>query len=227
MSEWLDDVEPFDPERSHAQIAALRARLSAGQRVLDIGSGDGRVLRPLRDAGVDVLGIERNAEYVKECIQASASTEGAVRCGSFPDALTESDAAFDAILLLGNVLMTYPDVDDAVALLTAARQRLAPGGEIIIDDVAADFWPELIEGYWLSGTSDDELMQFVWDRTDSIFTIRMADRVDPDHDELREDDVRYRLWTRGALALLARAAGLSAPEVVSDGGLLVLRGLDD
>ncbi len=222
MTAWLDDCEPHEPARSAAQIDALLARLESAQRILDIGCGAGRVMAPLCAAGHTVVGMERNEAYGASC-RAAVGAGGMVVHGEFPADLPAEHPEFDAVLLLGNTIMTYPDVDDAVALLRAAGELLAPGGEVYLDDVPGEFWPEVAEGFWQAGVTEDGAMQLVWALDDSVFTIRSGAAIgDHPHDE---DDVRYRLWTMGALKLAAQAAGLSPPIATVEGGLIVLRRL--
>ena len=78
-------------------------------------------------------------------------------------------------------------------------------------------WPfsrlnELTEGNWLSGVSPDGDAQLVWDPGDALFAIRRGADVDTESWTPRAGEPVFRLWSDGALRLLARAAGLSAPE---------------
>lgn len=224
MTEWLSDREPFDAELSRRQVESLLDALPATARVLDIGCGGGRVLVPLAAAGHVVTGVERDAELAAES-RGAASGRAVIIEEPFPGPRATAAGPFDAVLLLGNVLMTYPDVDDAVRLLAAARSVLVPGGALYVDDIPGEFWPEVTEGYWLGGCSEDGAMQLVWARDDAVFTIRRGNAVDASEGELTANDVRYRLWTAGSLRLIARLGGLSVPEPRPRGGLLVMRRL--
>ena len=83
-------------------------------------------------------------------------------------------------------------------------------------------WPEVTEGNWTTGIAEAEDLQLVWHATDAVFALRSGDAVDPDR-ELDARDRCFRMWTDGALALAAHAAGLSTPERGSGGNLLVMR----
>jgi SAM-dependent methyltransferase len=56
---------PFVPSSKRAVEAMIRlAKLKAGQRVIDVGSGDGRVLFAAAQAGAQAVGIEINPYLV-------------------------------------------------------------------------------------------------------------------------------------------------------------------
>ena len=66
-------------------------------------------------------------------------------------------------------------------------------------------------------------MQLVWRCDDAVFALRRGGDVDPDSWQVRPNERVFRLWTRGALTLALRAAGLSGPEERAGGGLLIAR----
>ncbi len=196
MNQWLDDLEPFEAEQSRRQIEFLLGALPKAARVLDVGCGGGRVLIPLAAAGHRVTGVERCSDYAADCRRAVGDRAVIIE-EQFPGPQSNTPESFDAVLLLGNLLMTYADVDDAVSLLTAARSALASAGAVYIDDIPGDFWPEVAEGYWAGGCNDDNSLQLIWAPDDAVFTIRCGPAVDDGVPELKRDDVRYRLWTAG------------------------------
>jgi hypothetical protein len=133
------------------------------------------------------------------------------------------EGPFDAVCLLGNTIMTIADIDDALALFQRMRVLIGADGCIILDDCPHDFWPELTEGNWQSGISEDRSMQMVWSRGDAVFVLRSGDAIDPECWSPRRTDRQFRLWSMGALRLVAAATGLSGPEREVESGLLVLR----
>jgi len=210
---WLDAAHPHDEEHAAAQLAGLERLLApAPRRVLDLGCGTGRVLVPLAAAGHDVVGVDRDSDVIDRC-RAGVEAAGADAALTVADFTTNLPAGpFDAVLCLGNTFMTIADVEVAARLLARVRDALAPGGCFIIDDCPRDFWPELTEGNWLSGVSPDGDAQLVWDPGDALFAIRRGADVDTGSWTPRPGEPVFRLWSDGALRLLARAAGLSAPE---------------
>jgi len=225
---WLSEHEPFEAERSEAQIARILAMLhESPKRVLDLGCGTGRVLIPLANAEHTCTGVDHNAEALA-ALERWATDEAVsietIIC-DFTDAMRMQsiDGALDMVLCLGNTLMTIVDVEQAIAIFMSASMLLADGGTIVIDDIPGEFWPEVTEGYWQNGISDDGAMQMVWAPDDAVFSIRTDDAVDETSLELIPDDRTFRLWTLDALQLLARASGLSAPRVDRECGLIVFR----
>jgi SAM-dependent methyltransferase len=226
--EWNAQQAPFDHDMSEIQIERLLDLLgSQTRRVLDLGCGAGRVLAPVARAGHELTGVERDPEACEAC-RAMLDADGLAATLVERDFLGDEGpppGEFDAVLCLGNTLMTIWDVDLAVDLVRAVRDRLAPGGMFVIDDLPGLHWPEVAEGYWVEGVSEDGASQFIWDRRDAVFSVRSGDAVDPEAWTIEPGDRKYRAWTDGALGLLARAAGLSPPETVADGVLIVMRRL--
>ncbi len=198
-----DTLTPLDPETAAAQLAWLQTT-AQGCRVLDLGCGQGRIAAPLAAAGVQLTAIDDDPRCVAAC--AKAAPRATVVQGDFRDL---PEGIWDVLLCLGNTFATVHDVDDAVALLGHWASRLAPGGHIVIDDLPGDLWPELAQGNWAAGLSP-EGAELVWAADDAVFALRsVLDEVLP---ELHQGDVRMRLWTMGALRLLARAANLQGPH---------------
>lgn len=227
---WLDEQQPHDEERSAAQITTLLQVLGAvgeggPRRVLDLGCGAGRVLVPLAQAGHQVIGLDSNEESLAEC-RKRLDERGCPAPLLRADFLAEwprLEGNFDAVCLLGNTIMTVADVDEAVRLMQRIRGKLSAGGLFIIDDCPHDFWPELADGNWTSGLTEDGTAQLLWREGDAVFTLRLGAEVDAEAWAFKASDRVYRLWTMGALRLAAKAAGLSGPQRVADGGLLIMR----
>lgn len=222
---------PHDEVHSQMQIQGVLALIQGASRhVLDLGCGSGRVLKPLAEAGHYVVGVDHDEAILQACRDSVAECDVSVELvpgdllhDPWPAHSSRSDSGFDAVVLLGNTLMTIVDVDDAVRLMQRVRDVLSPGGLFLVDDIPHDLWPELTEGNWLSGMSEDEGMQMVWHPAEPIFTIRTGDHVDAEMWDLTADDLLLRLWTLDALRLTARLAGLSAPEHQAESGLLLFR----
>ena len=132
-------------------------------------------------------------------------------------------APFDAALCLGNTLMAVVDPDDALAFFRQAASWLAPGGVFIVDDFPHEFWPEVADGSWLSGISEDGEMQLIWAEADAVLVLRSGEAVDAERWTIDPDEPRVRLWSMGALTLAARSAGFSGPDRDSDAALLLMR----
>lgn len=222
---WLLDQQPFDDADSEAQLRGLLAVLgSAPKRVLDLGCGVGRVLLPLVRAGHEVVGIDREPTLLESCAESLADEglKAKLLEGDFLGRWPAKLGRFDAICCLGNTFVTVWDVDIAIEFLEVVVAHLEPGGAFVLDDLPHEYWPELIEGNWLSGISEDGQSQLVWASHDAVFTIRHGDAVDPKCWTIRASDTPLRLWTSGALRLAARLAGLSGPHCQAESKLLIM-----
>lgn len=86
--------------RDRALVRELEGRVPKGARVCDVGCGEGRLLRKLKDEGFDVYGIDIDIEQVSAA-RASVG-EDRVRHGELADAGTAPEA-FEAILFCDSI----------------------------------------------------------------------------------------------------------------------------
>jgi SAM-dependent methyltransferase len=231
---WLAEEEPFDEDQSRAQVdSVLRLLGQSPRRILELGCGGGRVLIPLAAAGHHVTGIDFDADALGRCGKRSSMYQDRVQLRHMdflhdpwpsPQSGDAHDGGrYDAVLLLGNTLMTLTAIDDAIALFSRAADHLKHEGVFLIDDVPGCFWPELTEGNWQSGLSEDGSMQMIWHPRDTLFTIRLGASVDGESWSLRSDDRLFRLWTESLISMVASRSGLSEPKTADEHILMVMR----
>jgi SAM-dependent methyltransferase len=115
----------FDNEMR--MILRFAGAACAGQaqscRVLDVGCGYGRNLRPLQAAGFKVMGVDANAEVVKANMAAG-----------LPCLTSEQfDASRDVydVILMSHVIEHFAPLD-LVPFMDSYLDRLRPGGRLII-----------------------------------------------------------------------------------------------
>ena len=108
-----------------------RLRLSSGERVADVGCGDGSLAVALADRGLDVIGVEPSPE-LREAFERSARGLSLQRRCAVVDGTVERlpfpDGALQAVLMT-EVLEHVPDPHRAVAELYRA---IAPGGVLCL-----------------------------------------------------------------------------------------------
>jgi SAM-dependent methyltransferase len=118
-----------DPAAYERAIAATRARLRPGDRVLELGCGTGTTALRLADPGWEIEATDFSARMI--AIAAEKAQAAGVATVRFAQAdLTDPAAAsgpFDVALAF-NLLPLMPDLPGALA---AIRARLRPGGLFI------------------------------------------------------------------------------------------------
>jgi len=121
---WRAVPEDARPERLAPRRAFLLDHVRAGQRVLDLGAGDGTFAEILRDAGCDVVAVDVAEEALRRArarvpeLDARRAEEG----GPLP---LDEDAV--DVVWAGEVL---EHVADVVGLLAEVRRVLRWGGRL-------------------------------------------------------------------------------------------------
>jgi SAM-dependent methyltransferase len=99
-----------------------------GARILDAGSGMGRVGAALVARGHHVLAVEPDPALVEQSLRTypAVPVEALDILG-----LTDDRGPFDLVVCVGNVMLFLADGSE-VAVLTRMRELLAPGGRILV-----------------------------------------------------------------------------------------------
>ncbi|MCA9727669.1 MAG: class I SAM-dependent methyltransferase [Candidatus Eisenbacteria bacterium] len=104
------------------KVRHARALAPAGGRVLEIGPAAGQCLEAMREAGYDVVGLERNpkmVEHIRNTLE--------IPCWR-PDEFDPAGAGRVDLVVLWNV---FEHLSDPVGMLTQARSFLRPGGGLV------------------------------------------------------------------------------------------------
>ena len=130
MQDWRDAVwravpEGAEPERFAARRNFLLAHVAAGQRVLDLGCGDGAFAAELLDAGCAVTMADVAGEALRRARARAQGTEAVQLVEGAP--LPFAEDAFD-VVWAGEVL---EHVADVVGLLSEVRRVLPWGGTLL------------------------------------------------------------------------------------------------
>lgn len=134
----------FGRERVFRESTLERARVSPGERVLDVGCGTGTLaLAAKRRVGANgtVHGVDAGAEMVARAKQKAARESLEVQFDVAPaQALPLPDGAFDVVLC--TLLMHHLPHDGREQAVAEMRRVLRPGGRLLIVDLAP------AEGLW-------------------------------------------------------------------------------
>jgi trans-aconitate methyltransferase len=95
-----------------------------GERILDLGCGDGQLTQRIASTGASVVGVDASPEMV-----AAARARGIAAKLAAAELLPGPDAAFDAVF--SNAALHW--VQDQDAMMMQVRRVLAPGGRFVAE----------------------------------------------------------------------------------------------
>ncbi|MEK7476295.1 MAG: class I SAM-dependent methyltransferase [Candidatus Coatesbacteria bacterium] len=192
--------------QSYADEVTRRFGLGAGDRVVEIGSNDGVLLRAFREKGLDVLGIDPARKI------AAAATASGVE--TWPDFFTEATARQvvgkygPAALVAANNCMAH--IDDLAGVVRGVHAVLAPGGifvmevQYVVDMVRNGLW-DMIYAEHVSYHAVGPLIPFFKRHGLGVFdvvpvpthggSIRVFVRAEPPFLERPEWDLKEEAWT--------------------------------
>jgi SAM-dependent methyltransferase len=129
---WIAEMgETGDGSRRFILDPPMLALAEAARpgRALDVGCGEGRFCRLLRDRGIDTIGIDPTNALLEEA--RCRDPGGAYQAGR-AEALGFPDGAFDLVVSY----LTLIDIPDAAAAIAEMVRVLAPGGTLLIANLA-------------------------------------------------------------------------------------------
>ena len=135
------------PEAATAEEAAFlwkHLALSAGDRVLDVPCGHGRLALPLASRGCAVTGVDLSPEFLRAAEAASRSAGVAVAWRRSDMRDLPWRGSFDAAFCMGNSFGYLDDAGNA-EFLAAVSRALAPRGRFVLDfgQTAESIFPRL------------------------------------------------------------------------------------
>jgi len=136
----MAEIEP--PILRHVEALTSLVPL-AGLRVVDVGCGDGAMVRALTRLGAEVTGIEIDAGQLAPALAATPAGGERYREGR-GEALPLPDASIDLVLYF-NSLHHVPMASHRHALAEAARVLVPGGAALIVEPLAEGDWFELVK----------------------------------------------------------------------------------
>ncbi len=205
-----------------------------GSRILELGSGSGRVLLPLAQAGYEVTGLELDEGMLALARERAARTAMRVQkritlvAGDM--ARFELGARFDRIFAPFGSLYSLLDEHDLMSCLRSVRAHLEPGGIFAFDGYAADDFhahahPTDYPTDLLEPTAEivhrrrriRVLEKSSWDRArqrvDATYVY-----LDRDGELVHEVTIRQRYLLSGQIEKLLQDAGLTLSAMYGDFG---------
>jgi SAM-dependent methyltransferase len=153
---WIADMGPGGNEFSRMQVldAPMMARVRAcgARRALDVGCGEGRFCRMLREVGVASVGVDPTRALLDEarrCDPDGDYREGRAEHLPFPD------ASFDLVVSY----LTLIDIPDYRAAIGEMARVLSPGGALLIANLTS--FSSASQDRWV--TAPDGQMTFAID----------------------------------------------------------------
>jgi SAM-dependent methyltransferase len=189
---------------AHGEPEIVHAAIPAGASVLELGCGTGRILRALAALGHPVTGVDESSDMLARAsdLETICSPIQALRL----------ERRFDAVLL-ASTLVNTPDPAVRAAMLDAARRHTAPGGRVVIQCHAPE-WFDTVRAY----TKDSEGIRY---------TLSEPHRDGPLLTATIGYEVGQRRWShtftaqrldREQLAAAVRAAGFGDVEWLTGDG---------
>lgn len=195
----------YDP----AAIATLRD-LAGNGRVLELGIGTGRVALPLREAGVEISGIDASPAMVAKLRAKPGGDAIPVTMGDFADAAVAGE--FSLIFVVFNTFFGLLTQGDQLRCFRNVARRLAPDGVFVLEL----FVPDLSR---FRGGQDVRLItqaenevRFDVSQVDSAQQMIVATHVRIGGDGPHFFPVRLRYAWPSELDLMARLAGLELKQ---------------
>jgi SAM-dependent methyltransferase len=133
-TEYLQLYAHRSPEQGREQVAQMLASglLPATGCVLDLCCGAGRHLLPMREAGLQALGLDLSMQL----LQAGGLAGIAVRANAIR--VPFADGVFDVVTNLFSSFGYFPDDAAHHAVLAEVARVLKPGGRFILDHMNAE-----------------------------------------------------------------------------------------
>lgn len=161
-----------DTEKELALLKSLFEKIGA-KKLLDVGSGYGRLAKPLAQAGFDVTGIDASPTLLKRAKESKGKIKNLRYAKG--DIIDYRDAvekgSYDAVYYGWHSFLEAYGLGNALTSLRSAHEALRPGGTIAFDQPARTN-PGLEEGWY--GDAEHGYMAYLMDEKEIQFLLRLA-----------------------------------------------------
>jgi SAM-dependent methyltransferase len=130
-AEWYEYLSAASPDLAQEIDFWVRSVQAAGQPVLELGSGTGRVLVPLLERGIDITGIDTSQDMIDRC-RAICQTKGLNPVLHEQSMLDfHLPRQFSLVILPSGSLGLFTSDEDIRSLFDRVVAHLRPGGTFI------------------------------------------------------------------------------------------------
>lgn len=193
--------------------------------ILDLGCGTGRILVPLAEEGLDVVGLDASAEMLAICREKLGSEKRNVPLVQGDIRQFDLNERFSTILIPGFSIQLLLEADDLDACLKACLGHLKPGGQVIIPTYLP--WEMLESGLdrmplemHREGETDENGQRFVawqgWElnRIEQRLTLKNRfQHLDSSDTVLVEEDREMTIHWHLAYEMQSRLGRIGFPEI--------------
>jgi SAM-dependent methyltransferase len=129
---WIDDMDRGAVARTHLldPIMLGLCETRPGLRALDVGCGEGRFCRMLRERGIEVVGIDPTESLLK--VACERDPQGNYQLARAEE-LPFEDKSFDLIISY----LTLIDIEDFRGAISEMVRVLKPGGTLVITNLTS------------------------------------------------------------------------------------------
>lgn len=208
--------DPLDPDRSDLDAYLNMVAEFNARSVLDIGCGTGTFAIALAQRGINVTGVDPAAASLDVARQKPGATAVSWLLGTAPDAPAMQ---VDLVVMTANVAQVFLTDDDWAATLTAAHDRLHPGGRLVFEtrNPATHIWEN-----WnptttrrvvdIPGTGPVETWKEILDVDGELITFKQATYFHRDNNRVdSQSTLRFR--TKPAIQTSLQTAGFTVDDV--------------
>jgi SAM-dependent methyltransferase len=204
---YEDDARTFDETREKFILPPLSDflnKVELGAKVLDVGCGNGRLLKILAERHIEYIGVDQSESLIKICQdkypEYKFAVEDILNLGELPE------YAFDYVFCVA-VLQHLPGADLRLQALKQLKNKIKTGGKIIL--TVWNMWPQ------------EKYRRMVWkfallkiigknkmDWSDVLFDWRAPNS--------QMSKRYYHVFRQGELTRLAKKSGLKIEKAFKD-----------
>ena len=136
LSRYYDEIFAVEPD----DLDFLKRRLAGASRLLDVGCGTGNKTELLAEAGLEIVGLDLDADMIALAGQHHAPPGVSYRVGDMSAIGLKFPAArFDGLICLGNTLVHLIEPFALETFLVGVERVLAPGGLLAMQILNYDY----------------------------------------------------------------------------------------